>query len=1123
MRKILFAITLTLFFAIDLPVQGQEVSSYKIAITEIMYNPPETGTDSLEFLELYNYGTQIINLEGFVFTDGISHNFKEQLFYPGEYILLALDSGAVNRTFGVHSIRWSSGRLSNSGEALKLIDPFGLRVDSVYYSAYLPWPEKPNGLGASLTLCNPYLDHLIPESWSSCVDFVRVNSAGDSIWANPGIGCQWDAPPVANFFSSKNQLLLGNSVDFFDASLGEVTQWNWLFDGATPSSSTDSNPTGVTYSSYGTFRVCLTVTNDLGQDQHCEEGYITVAPPPAPVPLSITEIMYNPPESSDTLEYLELYYSGIDSLNLLNYKFVSGITHAFLATYIHSGEYLVLAGNKTAFKNVFGFEPIQWNSGSLSNNGELIKLISSDQRVVDSLYYSPFSPWPEGANGTGASFVLCNPELDNNLGENWAVSTDTSAVFGGVTLKGSPGRPCTPERPNALFTTNLTEILTGDSVKFTDLSSGGISSRLWSFPGGSPESSSMAEVFVTYSAPGSYPVCLRVSNNVGSDSLCVEGYISVGQPGERKLVITEIMYNSPDSGTDSLEYIELLNHGSINVNLKGYSFTSGINYTFADTSLAPGEYLVVAKDSSVIRSFYGVKSLQWTNSDLSNGGELILLNDASGRLIDSVYYDDLLPWPTQADGKGPSLVLCDADLDNGVYSNWSSAYDTVGQLSDGDYVMGNPGSGCRLDLVTPNFMTVDTFLFAGNAADFIDLTPNNPYQWHWEFEGGIPSESFNKDPGYILYSKPGQYKVCLEVKGQYGSGKVCKNRYVKVFKKGSLRLALTEIMYNPPENGEDMLEYLEFTNIDTVRINLKGFNLDGGLRYSFAPRSLDPGERIVIAKSALNFYNSFGYTVDQWNSTESLSNIGELIKLLDPMGGVVDSVKYLAKAPWPILPNGDGSSLVLCNPSSDNSKYENWQACTVYYGLSYNGDSLFANPGTGCTLTAPEFVVVPSKNKVQPGDSVQYHVVWLSPDVGYNLIWHFEGGAPESSSIETPMVKYPVEGIFGLELTAENQYGSSKRYFKDLITVQKGIGIETVNKKSLFSLAPNPTHNFVTINSTKEVEWVVISDLIGRVLEKRAERGTLLDLNMTGYSSGSYLLTLIFKDKSSSSQLLIVN
>ena len=52
MRKILFAITLTLFFAIDLPVQGQEVSSYKIAITEIMYNPPETGTDSLEFLEL---------------------------------------------------------------------------------------------------------------------------------------------------------------------------------------------------------------------------------------------------------------------------------------------------------------------------------------------------------------------------------------------------------------------------------------------------------------------------------------------------------------------------------------------------------------------------------------------------------------------------------------------------------------------------------------------------------------------------------------------------------------------------------------------------------------------------------------------------------------------------------------------------------------------------------------------------------------------------------------------------------------------------------------------------------------------------------------------------------------
>lgn len=1123
MRRIVCAFIISLLCFWSVQLSGQVSSTYKIAITEIMYNPPETGTDSLEFIELYNYGNQIINLDGFVFTDGISHSFDEYLFYPGQYFVLALDSGAVNRTFGIHSLRWDSGRLSNSGEAVKLIDPFGLTVDSVYYSAYAPWPETPNGLGSSLVLCDPYSNNLLPESWTSCSDFVVKNAAGDSIWANPEAGCQWVTAPVANFYANKTQLLPGKSVDFFDASLGDIITWNWVFEGATPSNSTVKNPAGITYSNYGTFRVCLTVTSVHGQNMHCEESFITVAPPPDPIPLTITEIMYNPPESSDTLDYLELYYSGADSLNLLNYKFVAGITHTFPATYIHSGEYFVLAGNKAAFRSVFGFEPMQWNSGSLSNNGELIKLVSSDQRTVDSLYYYSSSPWPVGANGTGASIVLCNPELDNSIGGNWAAATDTSATVGGVVLLGSPGRACTPEMPSALFSANYTDILPGDSVKFTDLSSGGISARRWSFPGGTPSSSELPEVYVTYSAAGSYPVCLKVYNNVGSDSLCVDSYISVGQVGERQLVITEIMYNSPDSGTDSLEFVEIYNNGSLSTNLKGYAFTTGITHTFGDFTLMPGEYAVVAKDSAIIRSFFGVKSFQWTYSDLSNGGELITLVDPSGRIVDTVRYDDMLPWPTSADGHGPSLVLCNPDLDNGLASSWFSSFDTVGQLTNGSYVMGTPGHGCREDLLAPNFITADTFLFVGNVAAFTDITANNPYQWHWEFEGGSPSESFNKDPGFIHYSKAGQFRVCLEVTTPYGVGKICKNRYIKVFDKGSLKMALTEIMYNPPENGEDMLEYLEFTNIDTVMINLKGFNLVGGLRYTFPQKWVQPGERIIIAKSKLAFFDSFGFNPEQWNSTESLSNIGELIKLLDPMGEVIDSVKYLAKAPWPLKANGDGSSLVLCNPLADNSKYENWQACTSYYGLSYSGDSLFVNPGTGCLMAAPEFIVVPSKNKLQPGDSIQYRIVWLSPDPGTTFNWVFEGGVPETSTSGSPVVKYPIEGIYGLQLTADNKYGSNTRDFKSLIVVQKGIGLNDLKKETQFEISPNPAHDFALIKSKEKPEVVLVSDLTGRILVRLPIVGKETTLNLSGFSPGTYLVTLLFRTNREASGLLIVD
>ena len=44
---------------------------------------------------------------------------------------------------------------------------------------------------------------------------------------------------------------------------------------------------------------------------------------------------------------------------------------------------------------------------------------------------------------------------------------------------------------------------------------------------------------------------------------------------------------------------------------------------------------------------------------LDNNGEWITLVDREGNVIDSFRYNDAAPWPEQADGDGPSLVLND--------------------------------------------------------------------------------------------------------------------------------------------------------------------------------------------------------------------------------------------------------------------------------------------------------------------------------------------------------------------------------------------------------------------------------------------------------------------------------
>lgn len=66
----------------------------------------------------------------------------------------------------------------------------------------------------------------------------------------------------------------------------------------------------------------------------------------------------------------------------------------------------------------------------------------------------------------------------------------------------------------------------GDSVQFFDLTvnSGALS---WSFPGGTPATSTLENPFVTYNQPGVYPVTLVVTTNFGTDSITKTSYIHV--------------------------------------------------------------------------------------------------------------------------------------------------------------------------------------------------------------------------------------------------------------------------------------------------------------------------------------------------------------------------------------------------------------------------------------------------------------------------------------------------------------------------------------------------------------------------------------------------------------------
>lgn len=160
------------------------------------------------------------------------------------------------------------------------------------------------------------------------------------------------------------------------------------------------------------------------------------------------------------------------------------------------------------------------------------------------------------------------------------------------------------------------------------------------------------------------------------------------------IMISEIMYNPPDGGNDTIEFIELYNNGSVNVNLKDWYFSSGVTYVFPDYSMAPNSYYVVARNADAMHNTFGIDCAQWTSGFLDDGGEPIVLKDAIGQVTDSVYYMPTAPWPTTPNNGGPSLTFCDTSLDNSLGENWTASTNQVAVNGIGEPIFASPGASC---------------------------------------------------------------------------------------------------------------------------------------------------------------------------------------------------------------------------------------------------------------------------------------------------------------------------------------------------------------------------------------------------------------------------------------------
>ncbi|MEC8905564.1 MAG: lamin tail domain-containing protein, partial [Verrucomicrobiota bacterium] len=201
----------------------------------------------------------------------------------------------------------------------------------------------------------------------------------------------------------------------------------------------------------------------------------------------------------------------------------------------------------------------------------------------------------------------------------------------------------------------------------------------------------------------------------------------VDPAGPQNLVISKIHYRpSPPTDTEieaghndrnDFEYIELMNIGEKSIDLRGMIFDKGVDFDFNEGNslvIESGKRALIIENDDAFKHRFGnglpVLGKFANNTNLSNGGERILLLATDGSSIRDFEYDDDSPWPETPDGKGYALVLRspESNPDHKLPENWQPS----------SILGGNPGA----EIPTTGFDDWQVSNFSKSELENIDIS-----------------------------------------------------------------------------------------------------------------------------------------------------------------------------------------------------------------------------------------------------------------------------------------------------------------------------------------------------------------------------------------------------------------
>lgn len=339
--------------------------------------------------------------------------------------------------------------------------------------------------------------------------------------------------PVASFTPSQTTICENGCVDFTDNSVGTTgtVTYNWSFPGANTTSSTLQNPTGICYATAGTYTVTLQITDQVGTDDTIMTNLITVntcTTPTAGFTISSNNIC-----QGDCITITNTT-TGTTGSELYAWSFNGGTPSTSTSQtpasvcYNTTGTYwitLVVTDASSNFLDSTGMAvtvntcnlPVASFTVSQTTlcENDCVNFTDNSTGTTGTVAYNWSFP---GANTTSSTQQnptgICYATAGTytvTLQITDQVGTDDTIMTNLITVNA-----CGP--PVASFTSD-TLICEGNCITYTNTTTGGGASYVWTFQGGTPSSSAQTNPTVCYSDSGTYQTTLIATNTYGVDTV----------------------------------------------------------------------------------------------------------------------------------------------------------------------------------------------------------------------------------------------------------------------------------------------------------------------------------------------------------------------------------------------------------------------------------------------------------------------------------------------------------------------------------------------------------------------------------------------------------------------------